>query len=345
MRAGLMESAMQQGIYLDAKESAGRFTQGIGAPWFPPRDIPLIHCQAIYDMAHSASDGTAVAVAAFRSDGQQRDEASVAQDILRARRVQSQSHLEQLLTAFDDGEEEHNPPMLCPFEHAWLEFASDKTCAIRAATMVSDADVIGHVNAWHVVQVGSGPITMIGSARYWNGGRERSTQLSPAGNKMAARLLTFLDEHAEAYAFSPPDITGLRPGAHGDAIADHVIDDLRLRTATCGAIRIPNTRGVNVEPVDIRVGKKQKRLRPHQQIRQHVLTITGSEGGSRRNAARGNGQQLTAEHLVRAHWVCYSEESPMFGIPGRHGWWRRQSHKRGKRTNGIVNQTRRIEPA
>ncbi len=340
----LMERALASGIYMDAEMADGVPVRGIGTPWFPPQDMPLIHCEAIYQMAQEASDGTSVSISAFNSAGERKTAEDLAAARLRAQ--QTQSHLEQLLAAFDDGPEEHNPPMLCPFAHVWLEFSNASNAVMSVATIASDADAIGHINAWHIVQRRGGPILMVASARYWDGGLQRATQLSAAGNKEAGLLLDFLDRHHRSlYGFDAPQITGARPGEHGDAIADHLVDDMRLRLATCGAVRIPNTRGVSVQPVDARVGKKQKRLRPHQQIRRHVLTITGSEGGVRRVAARGHGESLTAEHLVRAHWVCYSEDSPMFGIPGRHGWWRRQAHKRGKRANGLVRQTRRIEPS
>lgn len=339
----LMERAIKRGIFLDAEFKNGVAVRPAGDPWFPPIDMPLIHCEHVYQMAHEAPDGTGTCVSAFDEHGEPRHQHEVVADGLKAQ--QTSSHLEQLLMAFDEGPEEHNPPMLCQFDGAWLEFGGYWQ-GIRAAAIVSDADSVGHINAWHITQAGDGHVLMIASARYWNGGLERSTQLSAAGNKVAASLIDFMEKHHEAlYGTPATTLTGLRSGAHGDSIADHVVDDLRLRVATCGSLRIPNTRGVNIVALEQRLGKKQKRLRPHQQIRRHILTITGSEGGARRKAARGRGEAMTAEHLVRAHWVCYSEDRPMFGIPGRYGWWRRQAHKRGKRINGLVNQVRRIEPA
>lgn len=91
----------------------------------------------------------------------------------------------------------------------------------------------------------------------------------------------------------------------------------------------------NVEIVEqpVKRKKKQRRLRPEQQIRWHTVKLrpTGKKYADCDSSALPS---LTAHHLVRGHFATYTSDKPLFGKYVGTYW--REAHARGSKTAGEV---------
>lgn len=317
MKTSLLGEVIRLGAWSDLVIPCGRQAQGVGEPWYPPEDVVAIDCRAIYAAAWHDKSGRQ-AWGAFGDT-----------DI-------PKSHATEILDAFDEGPQKFNPPIVTPFTYTWLEWGALQSARadVKLGTYVcrtSDDDV---VCAWHIMTwPGIAQPFFVGAwSTHKSNWQLQGFQLYPstlkwistAPNAPIARYFGTDDDETAAY-----DLFG----------------DARLTTATHLALRLPNTRIASLQDALVKMGKKQTRPRPHQRVVWKELVMCGSEGGRRRQPAKGNGPVLRAEHMVRSNIALYTDDAPLFGKPGMVGWFERPEHRRGNRKNGLVKQLRRIEAA
>jgi len=91
----------------------------------------------------------------------------------------------------------------------------------------------------------------------------------------------------------------------------------------------------NVEVVEepVKRKKKQRRLRPEQQISWHTVRVRPT-GKKYTDCDSASLPTLTAHHLVRGHFATYSPEKPLFGKYVGTYW--REAHTRGSKDAGEV---------
>lgn len=316
MKTSLLGDVIRLGAWRDLVIPCGRQAQGVGDPWYPPDDVVAIDCRAIYTAAWHDKSGRQ----AWGAFGETNIPAS---------------HAQEILDAFDNGPEKFNPPIVAPFANTWLEWGhlDPAVPGVKLGTFVAPLPD-DSVCAWHIITwPGIAQPFFIGA---WSTDK---TDWHTQGFRMYPSTLKWIStgpDDALARMFSSND---------DDEAARRLFADARLITATHLALRLPNTRIATLQDAPVKMAKKQKRTRPHQRVVWKELVMCGSQGGQRRQAARGNGQALRAEHVVRSNIALYTDDAPLFGKPGMVGWFERPEHRRGNRKNGLIKQLRRIEPA
>ncbi len=155
--------------------------------------------------------------------------------------------------------------------------------------------------------------------------------LTPIGESLAeAAALSewWSDEHREEWR-------GLT-GAH---LARSYMASIGAGYVIATALRLMHVKNVDVVDKPTRKrGKKQRRLRPDQLIQWKTLEVR--PGGGSSGGGTGNGEAMTAHHIVRGHFATYTPDRPLFG---KHiGTYWREAHARGNRNAGEVAKDYRV---
>lgn len=106
------------------------------------------------------------------------------------------------------------------------------------------------------------------------------------------------------------------------------------------AVRMMHVRNVELAEQPTKKRKKQRRLRPDQQIKWNTIKVR-PQGKQYASSATSALPTLTALHVVRGHFATYTEERPLFGKYTGTFW--REAHTRGDAAAGEVAKDYSVE--
>ncbi len=107
-----------------------------------------------------------------------------------------------------------------------------------------------------------------------------------------------------------------------------------------------NCRNVTLQAVepDRRINRERRKAGRRPFVRYHTVNIEPikavlrTEGGISQHGLR------RALHIVRGHFMSYTEDRPLFGRPGLHGTFWSPAHVRGSATEGVVVADYAVNP-
>lgn len=114
---------------------------------------------------------------------------------------------------------------------------------------------------------------------------------------------------------------------------------LRLMYVVHATLYTLNAKNVYLEAVERpeKCNKKRAKNKKVPLYRYHVLKV--APGVVRKTSQHESAQPVTGSmpvHLCRGHFRTYTEDAPLFGIPGNFGRFWIQAHVRGHKENGVV---------
>lgn len=107
------------------------------------------------------------------------------------------------------------------------------------------------------------------------------------------------------------------------------------------SLRMMHVKNVELAEVPVKKRKKQRRIRPDEQIKWNTIRVR-PQGKQYANATASGLPTMTAHHVVRGHFAQYTADKPLFGKYVGTFW--RDAHTRGDKTAGEVAKDYTITP-